>query len=109
MVSKTCSDALEKALQLQKTVSLSVDNIDQAIVEASKNLIKDGFFEFTTTHLIMELRLLLDDNYGKSMTNEIADWERPEWIGRKLRTLGMLDNSNLGRKELMGKPKSYEI
>lgn len=36
-------------------------------------------------------------NYGAGMTNEIPEWQRPEWVGRQLRTLGLLDTKDLGR------------
>lgn len=51
----------------------------------------------------MELRTLLDDNFGANMTNQIPEWQRPEWIGRQLRTLGLLDNVDLGRTTFYGK------
>ena len=45
----------------------------------------------------------MDENFGANMTNEIPEWQRPEWIGRQLRTLGLLDSVDLGRSTFYGK------
>ena len=103
MVSEDCSQELETALAKQKTITFESNDPIEALREAVKNLIKDGFIRFTVTQLIMELRTLLDENFGASMTNEIPQWQRPEWIGRQLRTLGLLDVVDLGRATLYGK------
>ena len=78
-------------------------DIPITLKEAAKNLIKEGFIQFTITQVILELRTLLDENYGAGMTNEIPEWQRPEWVGRQLRTLGFLDTKDLGRASLFGK------
>ena len=103
MVSKECSQKLETALSKQRTVVFESNEPIEVLKEAVKNLIKDGFIRFTVTQLILELRTLLDENFGANMTNEIPEWQRPEWIGRQLRTLGLLDSVDLGRSTFYGK------
>ena len=103
LVGKECADELEVGLNKQKTVKFESNDPIEVLREAVKNLIKNGFIRFTVTQLILELRTMLDDNYGASMTNEIPEWERPEWVGRQLRTLGLLDSVDLGRAVLYGK------
>ena len=103
MISEECCKELEIALSKQRTVVFESNEPVEVLKEAVKNIIKDGFHRFTVTQLIMELRTLLDDNFGANMTNQIPEWQRPEWIGRQLRTLGLLDNVDLGRTTFYGK------
>lgn len=103
MISEECSQKLEIALSKQRTVVFESNEPIEVLKEAVKNLIKDGFIRFTVTQLILELRTLLDENFGANMTNEIPEWQRPEWIGRQLRTLGLLDSVDLGRSTFYGK------
>ena len=91
------------ATAAQKTVVVETNDPIETLKEAAKNLIKEGFIQFTITQVILELRTLLDENYGAGMTNEIPEWQRPEWVGRQLRTLGLLDTKDLGRASLFGK------
>jgi hypothetical protein len=76
LVGKECADELEVGLNKQKTVKFESNDPIEVLREAVKNLIKNGFIRFTVTQLILELRTMLDDNYGASMTNEIPEWER---------------------------------
>ena len=103
LVSNECEKELEVALAKQKTVVVETNDPIETLKEAAKNLIKEGFIQFTITQVILELRTLLDENYGAGMTNEIPEWQRPEWVGRQLRTLGFLDTKDLGRASLFGK------
>ena len=103
LVSNECEKELEIALAKQKTVVVETNDPIETLKEAAKNLIKEGFIQFTITQVILELRTLLDENYGAGMTNEIPEWQRPEWVGRQLRTLGLLDTKDLGRASLFGK------
>ena len=103
LVSNECEKELEIALAKQKTVVVETNDPIETLKEAAKNLIKEGFIQFTITQVILELRTLLDENYGAGMTNEIPEWQRPEWVGRQLRTLGFLDTKDLGRASLFGK------
>lgn len=102
MISMKCSQKLETALSKQRTVVFESNEPIEVLKEAVKNLIKDGFIRFTVTQLILELRNTLMKIFGANMTNEIPEWQRPEWIGRQLRTLGLLD-SDLGRSTFYGK------
>lgn len=103
LVSNECEKELEVALAKQKTVVVETSDPIETLKEAAKNLIKEGFIQFTITQVILELRTLLDENYGAGMTNEIPEWQRPEWVGRQLRTLGLLESKDLGRSSIFGK------
>lgn len=103
LVSDECVKDLEVALAKQKTVVVETSDPIETLKEAAKNLIKEGYIQFTITQVILELRTLLDENYGAGMTNEIPEWQRPEWVGRQLRTLGLLESKDLGRSSIFGK------
>ncbi len=103
MVSKECSDKLEVALLKQRTIVIESGDPIETLKEAVGNLIKNGYIKFTVTQVILELKTLLDDNFGTEMTNSIPDWKRPEWVGRQLRTLGYLSSKDHGRVNFCGK------
>lgn len=103
LVSSACEKELEIALAKQRTVVVETSDPIHTIKEAAKNLIKEGFIQFTITHVILELRALLDENYAAGMTNERPEWQRPEWVGRQLRTVGLLESKELGRSSIFGK------
>lgn len=78
------------------------DDPVETLREAVRNLIKQGFDTVTVTHIQLEMRALLDANYGMSSTTEIPEWDRPEWIGRQLRSNNMVAGV-LGRRRVYGK------
>jgi len=98
------SAELEKALARQH-IKAEVFNDDpvETLKDAVRNLIKQGFETVTLTHLRLEMRALLDANYGQDLTNAIPEWDRPEWIGRQLRSNDLAVNEDLGRKRFFGK------
>jgi hypothetical protein len=57
----------------------------------------------TITHIQLEMRTLLDANYGITHTTDIPDWDQPEWIGRQLRSNDLVADVNLGRRRIFGK------
>jgi hypothetical protein len=75
----------------------------ETLKEAVRNLIKQGFDTVTVTHLQLEMRALLDANYGMSNTTEIPEWDRPEWLGRQLRSNDLVADTVLGRRRIYGK------
>lgn len=79
------------------------DDPVETLKEAVRNLIMQGFSTVTLTHLRLEIRVLLDPNYGMSNTTEIPEWDRPEWIGRQLRSNDLVADVDLGRKRVHGK------
>ncbi len=103
LVSEECCKELEVALSKQRTVVIETSDPTETLKEAVKNLIKEGFIRFTVTQVILELRTLLDENFGADLTNTIPEWQRPEWVGRQLRTLGLLESIDLGRTTFYGK------
>ena len=98
------SKALETALARQH-VNTQVMNDDpvETLKEAVRNLIKSGYEVVTLTHLRLEMRALLDANYGQDLTNSVPEWDRPEWLGRQLRSNDLVSQDELGRQRFYGK------
>lgn len=98
------SKNLETALARQH-VDTQVFNDDpvETLKEAVRNLIKSGYEVVTLTHLRLEMRALLDANYGQGLTNEIPEWDRPEWLGKQLRSNDLIANVEKGRQRIFGK------
>lgn len=84
---------LEVALTRQKQKSLDLDDPKEVLHEALKNLIAQGYDMISITHLVLEMRNLISQDYGKSFTNEIPEWARPEWVGRMLRSFDLIDTN----------------
>jgi hypothetical protein len=82
--------------------NLNEDTIE-TLKEAVRNLIKQGFDTVTLTHLQLEMHALLDANYGMSSTTDIPEWDRPEWLGRQLRSNDLVADGDLGRRRIYGK------
>jgi hypothetical protein len=91
---------LEIALTRQKQKSLDLDDPKEVLHEALKNLIAQGYDMISITHLVLEMRSLISNDYGKSFTNEIPEWARPEWVGRMLRSYDLID-TDPGRSKRM--------
>lgn len=87
------SSKLEIALTRQKYRTRDLDDPREVLYEALKNLIAQGYKMISITHLVLEMRNLLHQDYGKSWTNELPEWARPEWVGRMLRTHNLLDDA----------------
>lgn len=98
------TNQLEAALARQHIQERNVnDDPVVTLKEAVQNLIKQGFDTVTLTHIRLEMRALFDDNYGMSNLSEIPEWDRPEWLGRQLRSNDLVADQNLGRKRVYGK------
>jgi hypothetical protein len=65
-------------------------------------LIRDGYRELSPTHVSLEMSRLMGPLYGKSYTNEIAEWQRPDWIGRQLRQLEIVPAERAGARAPAG-------
>lgn len=94
---------LETALSRQSVQLEDPDDPTEVLREAVRNLIRNGYDTVTLTHVSLEMRSLLDANFGKGMTNEIPEWSRPEWVGRRLRNEDLVEPRQKGRRRFFGK------
>ncbi|HEY0321193.1 MAG TPA: hypothetical protein VGC66_09585 [Pyrinomonadaceae bacterium] len=54
-----------------------------------KNVIAQGYDFVSTTHVVLEIRRLVDQGGGTNGDHGF-EWVRPEWVGRRLHALGAL-------------------
>ncbi len=67
-------------------------------------LAREGYAEISPTHVILEMKRLVDANYGQSSTTDIPESQQPEWVGRMLRLRDILALGEQGyRRHLWGK------
>lgn len=86
------SKSLEKALEHQTRLDVQPETPEQVLREALEDILltsmrEDGVIRtvLTVTEVIMAMGILVDQNWGKKMTNELSEIESPEWVGRQLR------------------------
>jgi hypothetical protein len=82
---------LERALARQQQTTVDLSNPIEVIKEALKRLVVQGYDTISITHLVLEIRDLISNDYGKSFTADMAEWACPETIGRMLRREGLID------------------
>lgn len=85
------SSQLEIALTRQNQQAQKFDNPKELLQEALKNLVAQGYEIVSTTHLVLEMRRLISQS-GNSFVDDIPEWVRSEWVGRMLRTLGLIED-----------------
>lgn len=72
--------------------------------DAMRRLVREGYREVSTTHVVLELKTLIDQNADRHLTNEIPKWEDPAWVGRQLRSHDIIDTNSQGTRQwLFGK------
>jgi hypothetical protein len=98
------SHHLEVALGRQNRESLGPDDPIRIMHDAIKNLIRDGYRHISVTHLVLEMRRILRDDYGQFSAAELPEWLKPGWVGRKLRAYDLIDTADAGveRKRVFG-------
>ena len=110
--------SLERALERQVRVKQDPDSPEDLLRESLVNIIqrsieRDGEVPtwVTVTQVMMEMRTLVDDNYGKEFTTSLAQIEKPEWVGRTLRQVYAEDPNMLSaRTNMYGKGlRAYQL
>lgn len=95
---------LDQALSARTDTISDPDDPVEVMKEAMKRLVKEGYKEISTTHVVLEMKTLIDGNTDRHLTNEIAQWENPAWVGRQLRTHDIISvNAQGTRQWLFGK------
>lgn len=106
---ETISATLDQALKRQLNRESSSDDPVEIMHEALKNLISNGFTQVAITHLLLEMKTLLPADYGKEHTTDIAEWARPEWIGRQLRSHDLITGQAMRKRVAGSNLRIYEV
>ncbi len=95
---------LEAALSRTSRSSFNPDDPAEVLQEAATTLAREGYGEISPTHVILEMKRLVDAHFGQVNTTEIPEYQQPEWVGRMLRLRDILASGEPGyRKRLFGK------
>jgi hypothetical protein len=81
---------LEVALTRQSRQAVRTDDPEELLRVALRNLIARGYDTVSPTHVALEIRWLIVQG-GGTPVEDIPEWVRPEWIGRRMRSLGVLE------------------
>lgn len=93
------SSRLELVLTRQSLRSLRLDGPEEILSEALKNVIAQGYDVISTTHVVLEIRRLLDQSSCANGDHSLK-WVRPGWVGRRMHTLGMFDAESEGFRRM---------
>jgi hypothetical protein len=81
------------SLTRQRGRPLRLDDPEEVLNEALKNLVAQGYDAVSPTHLTLEIRRLIGSCGG---AESVPEWVRPGWVGRMLRGLGVIDEGGEG-------------
>jgi hypothetical protein len=90
---------LAEALNANNRALADPDDPIEVMKEALRRLVREGYKEISTTHVVMEMKTLVDENSDRRFTNEIVKWEDPAWVGRQLRTHDIIDTNSQGARQ----------
>jgi hypothetical protein len=96
------SSRLVDRLVLEREANQS-DSPDGYLREAVLNIAKRGFLSVTMEHVIMEMTMLVPDNFGKSYVSEIPEWQQTAWVKNQINSLGFLGCKAGKRVRVSGK------
>ena len=82
---------LEGALLRQRQKALEMDDPVKVMRRALDNLVSEGYETVSVTHVALEMRYVLSLSLGSSFPMGFPEWAKPEWVGRKLRSEGFID------------------
>lgn len=88
----TLNAQLQAALALKdREPSAELASTD-LVREAVKSLIQQGYRDrLSIKQLMLEMRLMVGEDWGKRTTTEIPEWQEPRWVGRTLRAEQLVD------------------
>jgi hypothetical protein len=91
---------LEAALLRQKQKALEMDDPVKVMKRALDNLVAEGYETISITQVALEMRYVLCSALGSSFVAGFPEWARPEWVGRKLRSEGLIDERAAGARRI---------
>lgn len=89
---------LEVALLRQRQKALEMDDPVKVLRRALDNLVAEGYETVSITQVALEMRYVLSLSLGSSFPTGFPEWTKPEWVGRKLRSEGFIDERAQGAK-----------
>ena len=91
---------LEVALLRQRQKALEMDDPVKVLRRALDNLVSEGYETVSITQVALEMRYVLCLSLGSSFPTGFPEWTKPEWVGRKLRSEGFIDERAAGARRI---------
>jgi hypothetical protein len=91
---------LDLALLRQKQKSLEMDDPLKVMKRALTNLAVQGYETVSVTQVALEMRYVLSLTLGSSFVGGFPEWTQAEWVGRKLRSEGLVDDRHNSAKRI---------
>jgi hypothetical protein len=85
---------LEVALTRQSRQVVRTDDPHELLRATMRNLIAQGYDTVSPTHVALEVKRLVVQCGAPA--EDIPEWVRPEWVGRMMRTLGVIEDVPAG-------------
>ncbi len=82
---------LEIALTRQSRQVVRTDNPHELLRATMRNLIAQGYDTVSPTHVALEVKRLVIQSGAPA--DDIPEWVRPEWVGRMMRTSGVIEDA----------------
>lgn len=83
---------LQAALSLKEREPAAEMAPTDLVREAVKSLVQQGYWDrISIKQLMLEMRLMVGEDWGRQSTTEIPEWQEPRWVGRTLRNEQIVD------------------
>lgn len=93
---------LAAALARQRYKPVDLDAPHRLLRAAVHNLVAAGYTLISVTHVVLELRRLVDHR-SSDIVGSYPEWARAAWVGKQLRSLNLIDEDGMSvRKRLFG-------
>jgi hypothetical protein len=92
--------SLDLALLRQRQKALEMDDPVKVMKRALTNLAIQGYETVGVTQVALEMRHVLTLSLGSSFYAGFPEWTKSEWVGRKLRSEGLVDERHEGASRI---------
>lgn len=88
----TLASQLDRALEMKEgEPNAELSSVD-LLREAVRSLIQQGYWDrISVKQLMLEMRMMVGEDWGRRSTTEIPEWQEPRWVGRNLRAEQIVD------------------
>lgn len=94
------SRMLDLALLRQRQKALEMDDPVKVMKRALSNLAVQGYETVSVTQVALEMRYVLTLSLGSSFAMGFPEWTQAEWVGRRLRSEGLVNERFDGARRI---------
>ena len=85
------------------------DEPEEILKQAVFNLVSIGFESVSIEHVILEMKTLVPENYKKSYTTDIPEWQTNIWVKRQMVQMGWIVSGSEKRTRINRTSKAIRI